>query len=103
MVQACVSAFGTVPSEVLFSVFESKGTGTRPSIVYCGQNAKAKVAAYSKNEMPESGGQLVTQALGAGGNVNLNCEPLPISLLTEMSPPIARAISRLIARPRPVP
>jgi len=40
-----VSAFNTVPSEVLFSVFESKGSGTRPSVVYCGDNAKAKKAA----------------------------------------------------------
>ena len=39
-----VSAFGTVPSEVLFSVFERKG-GTRPSMVYCGGNAKAKKVA----------------------------------------------------------
>jgi 8-hydroxy-5-deazaflavin:NADPH oxidoreductase len=37
-----VSAFGTVPSEVLFSVFESRGQGTRPSLVYCGDDAKAK-------------------------------------------------------------
>ena len=37
-----VSAFNTVPSEVLFSVFERKGSGTPPSVVYCGDNAKAK-------------------------------------------------------------
>jgi predicted dinucleotide-binding enzyme len=44
-----VSAFNTVPSEVLFSVFEragggkrETGSGTRPSVVYCGDNAKAK-------------------------------------------------------------
>src|SRR2546423_7132504 len=44
-----VSAFNTVPSEVLFSVFEAAGRGegdarggTRPSLVYCGDNAKAK-------------------------------------------------------------
>lgn len=40
-----VSAFNTVPSEVLFSVFENKGSGTRPSVVYCGNNAKAKKVA----------------------------------------------------------
>ncbi len=40
-----VSAFNTVPSEVLFSVFERKGSGTRPSVVYCGDNAKAKKVA----------------------------------------------------------
>jgi predicted dinucleotide-binding enzyme len=41
-----VSAFGTVPSEVLFSVFETRGKATRPSLVYCGDDADAnKVAA----------------------------------------------------------
>jgi 8-hydroxy-5-deazaflavin:NADPH oxidoreductase len=47
-----VSAFGTVPSEVLFSVFEragsgkgEAGSGIRPSMVYCGGNAKAKKVA----------------------------------------------------------
>ena len=37
-----VSAFSTVPSEVLFSVFESRSRGDRPSLVYCGDDAKAK-------------------------------------------------------------
>ena len=37
-----VSAFGTVPSEVLFSVFEGRSRGDRPSLVYCGDHAKAK-------------------------------------------------------------
>jgi hypothetical protein len=37
-----VSAFNTVPSEVLFSVFESGGRGARPNVVYCGGDAKAK-------------------------------------------------------------
>ena len=41
-----VSAFNTVPSEVLFSVFErAGGSSTRPSIVYCGDNAAAKKVA----------------------------------------------------------
>lgn len=39
---AVVSAFGTVPSEVLFAVFEARGKGTAPSLVYCGDDAKAK-------------------------------------------------------------
>lgn len=38
-----VSAFGTVPSEVLFSIFER--SGNRPSLVYCGDNARAKKVA----------------------------------------------------------
>jgi predicted dinucleotide-binding enzyme len=37
-----VSAFNTVPSEILFSVFEARGTPTRPSLVYCGDDPDAK-------------------------------------------------------------
>jgi 8-hydroxy-5-deazaflavin:NADPH oxidoreductase len=37
-----VSAFGTVPSEVLFHVFEARRKATRPSLVYCGDDAKSK-------------------------------------------------------------
>jgi len=40
-----VLAFNTVPSEVLFGVFESRRKKARPSLVYCGDNAKAKQAA----------------------------------------------------------
>jgi 8-hydroxy-5-deazaflavin:NADPH oxidoreductase len=37
-----VSAFGTVPSEVLFAVYEKRRRKRRPSLVYCGDDAKAK-------------------------------------------------------------
>ncbi len=37
-----VAAFNTVPSEVLFSVFEAKGSATGPSIVYCGDDRSGK-------------------------------------------------------------
>jgi len=37
-----VSAFNTIPSEVLISVFETRKEGRRPSLVYCGDDAKAK-------------------------------------------------------------
>lgn len=37
-----VAAFGTVPSEVLFGVFEARGRTPRPSLVYCGDDARAK-------------------------------------------------------------
>jgi predicted dinucleotide-binding enzyme len=37
-----VSAFNTVPSEVLFSVFETADDGARPDLVYCGDDARAK-------------------------------------------------------------
>jgi predicted dinucleotide-binding enzyme len=37
-----VSAFNTVPSEVLFGVFEARRKGRRPSLVYCGDDAGSK-------------------------------------------------------------
>lgn len=40
-----VSAFSTVPSEVLFSVFEARKKASRPSLVYCGDDAGAKKTA----------------------------------------------------------
>jgi len=39
-----VSAFNTVPSEVLFGVFEARGKA-KPSLVYCGDDAGAKEVA----------------------------------------------------------
>lgn len=39
-----VSAFSTVPSEVLFSVFERHGKGS-PDLVYCGDDKRAKSTA----------------------------------------------------------
>lgn len=40
-----VSAFGTVPSEVLFAVFEARKKRTRPSLIYCGDDDAAKEVA----------------------------------------------------------
>jgi predicted dinucleotide-binding enzyme len=40
-----VSAFGTVPSEVLFAVFEAREGGNRPSMLYCGDDEEAKAVA----------------------------------------------------------
>jgi predicted dinucleotide-binding enzyme len=40
-----VSAFGTVPSEVLFGVFSAKRKARRPSLVYCGDDKRAKTVA----------------------------------------------------------
>jgi hypothetical protein len=40
-----ISAFGTVPSEVLFGVFEARERDTRPSRLYCGDDEDAKEAA----------------------------------------------------------
>jgi predicted dinucleotide-binding enzyme len=37
-----VSAFSTVPSEVLFAVFAARRNKTRPDLVFCGDNKTAK-------------------------------------------------------------
>jgi predicted dinucleotide-binding enzyme len=37
-----VAAFGTVPSEVLFDVYAARRRASRPSLVYCGDDRKAK-------------------------------------------------------------
>lgn len=37
-----VSAFNTVPSEVLFGVFAARRRAARPSLVYCGDEASSK-------------------------------------------------------------
>lgn len=39
---AVVSALGTVPSEVFFAVFEARDRNGRPSLVYCGDDERAK-------------------------------------------------------------
>jgi predicted dinucleotide-binding enzyme len=39
---AVVSAFGSVPSEVLFGVFDARDGRNRPSLVYCGDDERAK-------------------------------------------------------------
>jgi predicted dinucleotide-binding enzyme len=36
-----VSAFGTIPSEVLFGVFERRRRAKRPTLVYCGDDRRA--------------------------------------------------------------
>jgi predicted dinucleotide-binding enzyme len=40
-----VSAFGTVPSEVLFAVYEKRRLKRRPSLVFCSDDRKAKQTA----------------------------------------------------------
>jgi len=37
-----VAAFNTVPSEVLFGVYEAKRRASRPSLVYCGDDRRGK-------------------------------------------------------------
>lgn len=40
-----VCAFNTVPSEVLFGVYQARRKARRPSLVYCGDDRKAKAVA----------------------------------------------------------
>jgi predicted dinucleotide-binding enzyme len=40
-----VAAFGTVPSEVLFGVYEARRRVKKPSLVYCGDDARSKKVA----------------------------------------------------------
>jgi 8-hydroxy-5-deazaflavin:NADPH oxidoreductase len=40
-----VSAFSTVPSEVLFPIFDRHGKGSPPDLIYCGDNEGAKKTA----------------------------------------------------------
>jgi predicted dinucleotide-binding enzyme len=40
-----VAAFNTLPSEVFFAVFERRGRGTPPNVVYYGDDARAKKVA----------------------------------------------------------
>jgi predicted dinucleotide-binding enzyme len=40
-----VAAFGTVPSEVLFGVFEARESDVRPGLMYCGDDEGAKKVA----------------------------------------------------------
>ena len=37
-----VSAFNTVPSEVLFGVYEARRKASRPNLVYCGDDSRSK-------------------------------------------------------------
>jgi len=40
-----VAAFNTVPSEVLFDVYAGRRKAARPSLVYCGDDRRAKITA----------------------------------------------------------
>src|SRR5205814_5123403 len=40
-----VCAFNTIPSEVLFGVYEARRRSKRPSLVYCGDDARSKKVA----------------------------------------------------------
>src|SRR5437870_6118455 len=73
-----VSAFNTVPSEVLFAVFEAKRKQDRPTPVYCGDDERAKDAA--------------AQLIGEVGFDAVDAGPLRIARYTE---PFALLVAQL--------
>ena len=75
---AIVSAFNTVPSEVLFDVYESRRKTKRPSLVYCGDNPAAK--------------KLVAELIRDVGFDPVDAGPLRIARYTE---PFALLVAQL--------
>jgi 8-hydroxy-5-deazaflavin:NADPH oxidoreductase len=73
-----VSAFNTVPSEVLFGVFEARRKNDRPSLVHCGDDERAKDAA--------------AQLIGDIGFDAVDAGPLQIARYTE---PFALLVAQL--------
>ena len=73
-----VSAFNTVPSEVLFGVFDARRRAKKPSLVYCGDDSKSKAIAA----------ELVRDA----GFDPVDAGPLRIARYTE---PFALLVARL--------
>ena len=73
-----VAAFGTVPSEVLFSVFAARRKARRPSLVYCGDDRNAK--------------RLAATLIRAVGFDPVDAGPLRMARYTE---PFALLIARL--------
>lgn len=73
-----VSAFNTVPSEVLFGVFQAKRTKTRPSLVYCGDDQSAK--------------QVAAELIRDAGFDPVDAGPLRIARYTE---PMALLVAQL--------
>lgn len=64
-----VSAFSTVPSEVLFDVFEAKHKSGRPSLVFCGDDWRSK--------------ELVAGLIHDSGFDPVDAGPLPIARYLE--------------------
>jgi len=73
-----VAAFNTIPSEVLFGVYESKRKARRPSLVYCGDD--------------ESGKGVATELIRDVGFDPLDAGPLRIARYTE---PFALLVAHL--------
>jgi predicted dinucleotide-binding enzyme len=73
-----VSSFNTVPSEVLFGVYEARRRVNRPSLVYCGDDARSK--------------RLAAELIRAAGFDPLDAGPLRIARYTE---PFALLVAHL--------
>ncbi|HLZ49130.1 MAG TPA: NADPH-dependent F420 reductase [Candidatus Acidoferrum sp.] len=73
-----VSAFNTVPSEVLFGVYEARRKTTRPSLVYCGDD--------------ESGKTMAAELIRDAGFDPIDAGPLRIARYTE---PFALLVAQL--------
>ena len=71
-------AFNTVPSEVLYGVFEGRRKSTKPSLLYCGDDSSARKAAA----------QLIRDV----GFDPVDCGPLRMARYTE---PFAQIIAQL--------
>ena len=73
-----VCAFNTVPSEVLFGVYEARSTASRPSLVYCGEDSSSK--------------EIAAQLIRDAGFDPVDAGPLRIARYTE---PFALLIGQL--------
>src|SRR5690348_3640039 len=73
-----VAAFNTVPSEVLFDVFEARARTPRPSLVYCGDDERAK--------------QVAVELIRDVGFEPVDAGPLRVARYTE---PFALAVAQL--------
>src|SRR5690349_4051559 len=73
-----VCAFNTVPSEVLFGVFEAERKKTRPGLVYCGDDQRAK--------------DVAVKLINDVGFEPVDCGPLRIARYTE---PFALLVAQL--------
>jgi len=73
-----VCAFNTVPSEVLFGVYEARHKANRPSLVYCGDDARGK--------------QIAAELIEDVGFDPLDAGPLRIARYTE---PFALLVAQL--------
>jgi len=73
-----VCAFNTIPSEVLFGVFEAKRRKSRPGLVYCGDQRRAK--------------DVAVRLIDDVGFEPVDCGPLRIARYTE---PFALLVAQL--------